>query len=209
MGVKMNCNTPPLHCSPELTTKSPPTKEGDSFIKGFFACKSMNFFLRVLTRFDDILAKGEAAVLIGLVVVMTVVVFLQVVYRYVLTQPLHWSEELARYLFVWLSVLGAALGVQKQGHFGLDVFFRMLPKQGQWLMRLLIHLLIGSVVAVLIIYGIILVQKTALQESPAMGIPMSWAYACLPVGAALMAIHLFIIFLKDWKNGKSNTGMME
>ena len=161
----------------------------------------MNSFLRVLTRFDDILAKVEASVLIGLVAVMTVVVFLQVVYRYVLTQPLHWSEELARYLFVWLSILGATLGVQKRGHFGLDVFFRMLPKQGQWLMRLLIHLLMGSVFVVLIVYGITLVQKTALQESPAMGIPMSWAYTCLPVGGALMAIHLFIIFLKDTTDG--------
>jgi C4-dicarboxylate transporter DctQ subunit len=157
----------------------------------------MNIFVRALTRFDDLLAKGEAAVVIGLVVVMTVVVFLQVIYRYVLTQPLHWSEELARYLFVWLSILGATLGLQKQGHFGLDIFFRMLPKQGQWLMRLLIHLLMGAVVLVLVVYGVTLVQKTVLQESPAMGISMSWAYASLPVGAALMAIHLFVIFVKD------------
>jgi TRAP-type C4-dicarboxylate transport system permease small subunit len=160
----------------------------------------MNSFLRRLSKFDNLLAKGEAGVLIGLVVVMTVVVFLQVVYRYVLTQPLHWSEELARYLFVWLSILGATLGLQKQGHFSLDLFFRMLPKQGQWLMRLLIHLLMGMVVLVLIVYGITLVQKTVLQESPAMGISMSWAYASLPVGAALMAIHLLVIFLKDWNH---------
>ena len=58
----------------------------------------------------------------------------------------------------------------------------------------------GTVVLVLIIYGITLIQKTALQESPAMGISMSWAYASLPVGAALMAIHLLVIFLKDWNN---------
>jgi len=165
-----------------------------------FPSKDTNPFIRALTRFDDILAKGEAAVLIGLVVVMTVVVFLQVIYRYVLTQPLHWSEELARYLFVWLSILGATRALQMRGHFGLDIFFWMLPKQGQWLMRLLIHLLMGTVVLVLIVYGITLVQKTVLQESPAMGISMSWAYASLPVGAALMAIHLFVIFVKDTAN---------
>jgi C4-dicarboxylate transporter DctQ subunit len=157
----------------------------------------MNTFVRVLTKFDHLLARGEAAVIISMVAVMTVVVFLQVAYRYVLTQPLHWSEELARYLFVWLSILGATLGVQKQGHFGLEIFFRMFPKKGQWLLRLLIHLLMGGVILVLIAYGITLVEKTALQESPAMGIPMSWAYACLPVGAALMAIHLLVIFLRE------------
>jgi C4-dicarboxylate transporter DctQ subunit len=157
----------------------------------------MNSLVRALTRFDHILAKGEAAVLIALVVVMTVVVFLQVVYRYVLTQPLHWSEELARYLFVWLSILGASLGLQKRGHFGLDVFSRMLPKQTKRYMEFLIYLLTGVVILVILIQGITLVQKTVLQESPAMGISMSWAYACLPVGAALMAIHLLVIFLRD------------
>lgn len=157
----------------------------------------MNPFLRALIKVDDLLAKGEAGVLIGFVGVMTVVVFLQVIYRYVLTQPLYWSEELARYLFVWLSIFGAALGLQKQGHFGLDLFFQILPKRGRRIVGLLVHLLMGAVVIVILVEGITLVQKTLLQESPAMGISMGWAYACLPVGAALMAIHLVVIIFKE------------
>jgi TRAP-type C4-dicarboxylate transport system permease small subunit len=157
----------------------------------------MNTFLCALTRLDHILAKAEAAALMALVAVMTVVVFLQVLYRYVLTQPLYWSEELARYLFVWLSILGATLGLQKRGHFGLDFFFQMFPEQAKRCMGFFIHLLMGTVVLVILVQGITLVQKTVLQESPAMGISMSWAYASLPVGGALMAIHLLAIFLKD------------
>ena len=57
----------------------------------------------------------RAWALIGLVSVMTMIVFLQVVYRYVLAEPLHWSEEMARYLFVWLSLLGATLGLPEAG----------------------------------------------------------------------------------------------
>ncbi len=150
----------------------------------------MNTLLGVLTKVDHILAKAEAAVLITLVAVMTVVVFLQVVYRYVLTQPLHWSEELARYLFVWLSILGATLGLQKRGHFGLDFFYRMFPDKRRRFLQFLIYLLMGGVILVILVQGIKLVQITVLQESPAMGISMGWAYACLPVAAALMAIHL-------------------
>jgi TRAP-type C4-dicarboxylate transport system permease small subunit len=161
---------------------------------------SMNTFLHALTRFDNILAKAEAGVLISLVAVMTVIVFLQVVYRYVLTQPLHWSEELARYLFVWLSILGAILGLQKRGHFGLDFFYRMLPNRGRRFLQFLINLLMGCVILVILVQGVKLVQATVLQESPAMGISMGWAYACLPVGATLMAIHLLVIFLKDTVN---------
>lgn len=156
----------------------------------------MNPFVRAFTKFDNILAKGEAWLLITLVAVMTGVVFLQVVYRYLLTQPLHWSEEMARYLFVWISLLGAALSMQRRGHFGMDFFFRMLPRRGRRFIAYLVYLLVGIVVLVLLVYGIVLVGKTTDQRSPAMEISMGWAYACLPVGAALMSFHLLSILLQ-------------
>ena len=150
-----------------------------------------------LTGFDNLLAKGEGWVLITLVVVMTVVVFLQVIYRYLLAQPLHWSEELARYLFVWISILGAALSVQRRGHFGMDFFFKMLPDKGRRYLIFLIYFLMGVVVLVILVQGIFLVQKTAAQQSPAMEISMGWAYASLPAGAALMVIHLLVIIFRE------------
>ena len=157
----------------------------------------MTTFVRALSKFDQILARGEGWVLMTMVVVMTVVVLLQVIYRYLLAQPLHWSEELARYLFVWISILGAALSVQRRGHFGMDFFYRMLPDNGRRFLIFVIYLLMGVVILVLLIQGIVLVQKTAAQQSPAMEISMGWAYACLPVGALLMAIHLLVIIIKE------------
>jgi TRAP-type transport system small permease protein len=156
----------------------------------------MNSFARKLTRFDHLLAKGEGWVLAGLVITMTVVVLLQVIYRYLLAQPLYWSEELARYLFVWISILGAALSVQRGGHFGMDFFFRMVPEQKKRMLTILIYLLMGVVILVLLVQGLVLVGKTAAQQSPAMEISMGWAYACIPAGAGLMAIHLLVMILK-------------
>jgi TRAP-type C4-dicarboxylate transport system permease small subunit len=156
-----------------------------------------NRIVRLISRLDDNLAKGEATALVAMVGVMTGVVFLQVLYRYVFTQPLQWSEELARYLFVWLSILGAALALQKKGHFGLDLFYKMLSSRSRRMVQIAAYLLMGMVIFVILFQGIILVEKTALQESPAMGISMSWAYASLPVGGALMAIHLIAISLKE------------
>jgi TRAP-type C4-dicarboxylate transport system permease small subunit len=161
----------------------------------------MNAILHSMTRFDHLLAKAEAAVLITLVAVMTLIVFLQVVYRYALIQPLYWSEELARYLFVWVSILGATLGLQKRGHFGLDFFYRILPGQQRRFLQFLIHLFVGCVIFVILIQGVKLVQATVLQKSPAMEISMGWAYACLPVGTALMAIHLLVMIIKDRNKG--------
>jgi len=156
-----------------------------------------NIILHRISRFDENLAKGEAAVLIAIVSVMTVVVFLQVLYRYVFAQSLQWSEELARYLFVWLSIFGAALALQKKGHFGLDLFYKMLSTRWQRFIKFPVYLLMGIVIFVILFHGTILVQKTVLQESPAMGISMAWAYASLPVGGALMAIHLIALSLKE------------
>jgi TRAP-type C4-dicarboxylate transport system permease small subunit len=157
----------------------------------------MNSIVRVFIKFDQVLAKGETAALVLIVSVMTLVVFLQVVFRYALGRPLVWSEEMARYLFVWLSILGAALGVQKGGHFSLDFFQRMMPERGKRTLKILVHFLMGAVVVVILFQGITLVQMTRLQESPAMSISMAWAYASLPVGAGLMTVHLLAALVKD------------
>jgi TRAP-type transport system small permease protein len=157
----------------------------------------MNSISRVLNKADQVLAKGEGITLILILSVMTLVVFLQVVFRYVLGRPLDWSEEMARYLFIWLSVLGAALGVQKGGHFGLDFFQRMTPGPGKRFLRILIHFVMGVVVWVILFQGITLVQMTIPQESPAMSISMAWAYASLPTAAGLMAFHLLAALIKD------------
>jgi TRAP-type C4-dicarboxylate transport system permease small subunit len=156
-----------------------------------------NSMSRVLNKVDQVLAKGEGTALILILSVMTLVVFLQVVFRYVLGRPLDWSEEMARYLFVWLSVLGAALGVQKGGHFGLDFLQRMRSGSGKRFVRVFVYFLMAVVVLVILFQGIKLVQMTIPQESPAMSISMAWAYASLPTGAGLMAFHLLTALIKD------------
>jgi TRAP-type C4-dicarboxylate transport system permease small subunit len=160
----------------------------------------MHSFVYRLTKFDSLLSKVESWVLIILVAVMAVVVFLQVIFRYLLALPLYWTEELARYLFIWIAIVGATLSVQRRGHFGMDFFLRMLPDQGRRFTTFIIQVLMGGVALVLLVQGILLVEKTAAQRSPAMEISMGWFYSCIPVGAALMAIHLLVIMSKEGLN---------
>jgi len=162
----------------------------------------MKAILTTLTRADQWVARAEAWALIAMVAVMTAVVLLQVICRYVLSQSLDWSEELARYLFVWISMVGAALSIKKRGHFEMDFFFRMFPEKVQRVAIYLIYLLMGVVVLVILVQGVVLLQRTSAQTSPAMQISMGMAYACLPVGAALMALHLLVIILKEPSEGR-------
>src|SRR5262245_66399091 len=76
---------------------------------------------------DRLVARIEAGIIVLLVFCLTAVTFAQVITRYGLGDPLIWSEELARYLFVWVSMIGAALAIRQGGHFGLDLLIRRMP----------------------------------------------------------------------------------
>jgi len=145
---------------------------------------------------DRLVARIEAGVIVVLVSCLTVVTFAQVVTRYGLGNPLIWSEELARYLFVWVSMIGAALAVRGGGHFGLDLLIRRLPAFRPILAPL-------ATTAVIVFLAIVL--KTGIDETRlasmqfAMTFPMrmQWAYLALPVGAGLMLFHLAVHLVRS------------
>jgi TRAP-type C4-dicarboxylate transport system permease small subunit len=140
---------------------------------------------------DRWVAALEAAVIVALVCVLTAVTFAQVAARYVLGDPLIWSEEAARYLFVWVSMIGAALAIREGGHFGLDLLIRRAGA--------LKPVLGPAVTAVTAIFLVILL-KTGIDETNlaamqfAMTFPMrmQWAYLALPIGAGLMLFHVAV-----------------
>ena len=101
----------------------------------------MRKLINGLSRANQYLGVIESWILIVMVAAMTVVVFLQVCFRYFLAQPLYWSEELARYLFVWISMIGASLSIQKGGHFGMDFFFRKFPDRSRSYIGYVVYLL--------------------------------------------------------------------
>jgi TRAP-type transport system small permease protein len=124
------------------------------------------------------------------VAVMTITTLLQVAFRYVLNDPLVWSEELARYLFVWVALVGAGAAMRTGGHFGLDLFYRKLPTAGRAGVAMLISAVIAVFAATLLVYGVRETIQASVQLAPSLQIRMHWAYAAMPVGATLMLWHL-------------------
>jgi TRAP-type C4-dicarboxylate transport system permease small subunit len=141
-------------------------------------------------RFDREVGRAEAYFLGMLVAVMTLTTLLQVIFRYALNDPLVWSEELARFLFVWIALVGAGAALRTGGHFGLDLFYRKFPAAGRTGVSILISAILAAFAAVLFIFGIRETLQASLQLAPSLQIRMHWAYAALPVGAALMLWHL-------------------
>ena len=128
----------------------------------------------------------------GLVVVafavMIVVALCQVVFRYLISAPLAWSEEAARYCFVWVVFLGAALGVQRGVHLGVDLFVARLSERWRLGLAVAVNLLIGAFAVAIIHASLPVLRLNAMQHSPALGLPMSWVYLAIPVSMALILV---------------------
>lgn len=145
---------------------------------------------------DRLLGRIEAVALAAMVSAITAVTFAQVVTRYVTADPIIWSEEVARYLFVWITLIGAAAGVRSHAHFGLDILRRYVPPL-RTALGALTMLVVAGFLALLLYTGISETRQAALQLSPALQVRMHWAYLALPVGAALALWHVLAHWVRS------------
>ena len=132
-------------------------------------------------------------------IIITILTFYQVVMRYVFNQAPSWSEELVRFLFIWCSFVGAAIGIKEHIHIGVDVFVNLLPKRLVYLTAVLVNASIIFFAFYMIFYGWEVTLMTHGQPSPAMGIPMSWIYASVPVMGFLLLIYCSLEIVTEWK----------
>lgn len=125
---------------------------------------------------------------------MFIIVFLQVVFRYVLNEPLPWSEELARYLMVWIASLAAVEAYGTGGHVGVNALVDNIPAVPRKWLRLFIHLVVAALMLVILYQGFKLSSYLGDQVSPALEVPMTWPYLAIPVGALLLFVQALGLF---------------
>ena len=148
----------------------------------------MNLLNRISRRLNQAM-KFLAGFLIA---AMTILVFLQVIFRYLLDAPLDWSEEMASFAFVWMALLGASVGLKNDDHPRLDIFFQVFPDGIQKLCSFIINLAILFMLVVLFIFGSKLTIAMQMQRTAALGYSISYVYAVLPLSAIIMFIHVFV-----------------
>lgn len=146
----------------------------------------------------------EAYFLATLIAVSVVIIFVQVIMRYVFSNSLSWSEELARYLFLYSIWLGASFAVKKSSHLRIEIINNML-KGKKSIMFDSLGLIIWLVFTIYLTYitGNLTLQIFARgQLSPAMRIPMGYAYLSVPFGCSVMIIRLVQQLLLNFKKLK-------
>jgi len=129
----------------------------------------------------------------------------QVVARYVFNHSLAWSEELARYIFIWQVWLGSAYCVVKNRHIRIDVFTDKLPKNVYKVFEILVTIATIAFCVFMFSKGLQVANKIARlhQTSPALKLPMQYVYYCIPLSSGLMIIH-YILHVVDLIRGKED-----
>ena len=135
---------------------------------------------------------AEEYLLVGSLAFNVVLVFFQVVMRYVFQNSLSWSEELARYIFLWQTWLGASYAVREHRHLRGEMLADRFKGRSRLVFELFVLLVWFGFSAFLAYQGYRMTAFLAQsgQSSAAMQIPISWAYASVPVGCGLMALRL-------------------
>ena len=121
-----------------------------------------------------------------LLAALTAVVFSQVIARYVLQAPLSWSEELARFLLMWLSMLSAAYAFRKKSHFALQIVVERLPLRVRSAVAVFINAVVAAFFILIFYQGVKFVIGVSGHIAPALQIPMEIPFASVVVGSALI-----------------------
>lgn len=130
--------------------------------------------------------------LAGLMMLMTIDVLWGVVTRYALGSQADWTEELARFLLIWIGILGAAYAAGQQMHLAIDLLKPKLQPKGQKNLSLIIDgAILFFAVSILVVGGfrLIYITQTLGQLSAALRIPMTVVYAVLPISGLLIVYY--------------------
>jgi len=136
---------------------------------------------------------------------ITLVVFIQVFFRYILNNPLPWPEEISRILIVWLAFLGAYLALKENRHIGFTMLIKKLSPNLQIIIYLIGRILMMTFFSVVIVEGILFVKNSAHVSMACTGISTGLlVYTVFPISGFLMLIQTFLNTIKYFKNIKRN-----
>lgn len=127
---------------------------------------------------------------------MAMLIFAQVIARYVFSQSLTWSEEIGRYIFVWMSFLGMAVAIRAKAHVALDILLKYVGAQTKRRLVLINGICIATLSGVMIYSGVKLVLLGGRQSSAALQLPMDMVYLVIPVSGMLMMYFIIVETVK-------------
>jgi TRAP-type C4-dicarboxylate transport system permease small subunit len=140
---------------------------------------------RIWQDYEGIVNTGAVTLFTAMVVVTATGVF----YRYVLNNALPWAEEADRYLFIWLSFVGASITMRRKGHIAVDLLLRYVSPAWHHRLALLAQGCVLVFLGIVFWASLPVIELTSETRATATDIPMSWVYIAVPTGCVLIAIE--------------------
>ena len=146
----------------------------------------------MLASFDRRLRAMNRALVVALLAAMAIMVFANVALRFLTDHSILWAEEASRYAMVWLTFIGAGPVLRYGGHIGIDTLENVAPRAAPAI-RATIVVLLALFLCVMIVVGILYAVLTWAQTTPVLEWPIGAVYLAMPIGSALMLVHLLLM----------------
>lgn len=149
---------------------------------------------RVIERAEAGFLWLNRAVIVLMMMAMAGLVFVNVISRYLFNNSLNWSEEVSRYLMIWITYLGAGLAMREGQHVAIEFVQGLLPPRLLPWWRAAVGLIILGFLAVLTVVGFQFAEFAVGQRTPVLGWSKGTIYLAVPIGALVFALHLIAMF---------------
>ncbi len=132
-------------------------------------------------------------------VIMTIIVFTDVVLRYIFKQGFAWTQEIATLMLVWFSLIGMAIGVLEKIHISIEMFTAKLPEKAISVLETINHILIAVFGGAMVYYGLLIMNMTKMSTMPATKMPSAVLYVILPLSGILVLLNAILVAAKQEK----------
>jgi len=156
--------------------------------------------MQAFTKVVDAINRVVGLILACMLGIMSVLILLQVFCRFVIDYPLTWSEEVSRYLMVYIVFLGASLAMRHNQLISIEVLPELLTGTKRKILISLVMILSLIFLVILFMQGINMLNVVQAQSSPALGLSMAIPYAALPIGAILLALNAVAVICDQWSS---------
>lgn len=154
--------------------------------------------LALFNRFVALVAALVRLVCILLATALFVIVIAAVIFRYGFGQAVSWTEEVPRYLLIWISFLGAASCVLRREHVGFDVLFNALPRMTRRVLGAFLSLLVFGFGWIVFRYGIAFVQDFGDDLMETIPYTNNWYYPAMPISGFLIMLFSFKVMIDEF-----------
>lgn len=164
----------------------------------------MESVLRTYLRFIDRLNKVMGYLLTLLLAVMTAIIFWQVFSRFVVGSSLSWSEELSRFLMIFMILIGSSIALRKNELIAVEILLEKVENLSKKVVVITIHVISIVFFLILIKYGSSMAQSFSNQFAPGLGVSMKYIYLALPLGGVLLLLNSLACIVEEiiGKEGK-------